>query len=129
MADGRVNKCKVCNRRDVQRNRQDKREYYRIHDSEREKRLDRKEKKRQRNIKRDKLFPEKRKANKIIGNLLRSGRLERKSCFVCGDPRAEAHHPDYSNPLLISWLCSACHHAIHAPEKMQPRAFDPNTKR
>jgi hypothetical protein len=121
MADGRVNKCKVCNRRDVQRNRQNKREYYCIYDSKREKSVDRIEQKKRRNNKRRLLYPEKYKANYLIKNMIRDGKLERKSCYLCGEPKTEAHHPDYSKPKFVVWLCSACHHAIHAPELMYPR--------
>lgn len=31
-------------------------------------------------------------------------------CEGCGQPRKlEKHHPDYSRPLLVAWLCKPCH--------------------
>lgn len=41
---------------------------------------------------------------------LKSGRMERQPCEVCGK-KAEAHHPDYSKPLEVRWLCRK-HHAM-----------------
>lgn len=121
--DGRMGKCKTCVRLDTQRNRQANREYYRLYDASRERRSDRIEQKRKRTQKRRYLCPEKYKANTKVGNMIRDGKLERKPCFLCGDPKAEAHHPDYTQPKHIAWLCSACHHAIHAPEKRVKKAY------
>jgi len=44
---------------------------------------------------------------------LRRGKIERKPCEACGDLKAEMHHPDYSQPLLIEWLCRTCHLRLH----------------
>lgn len=33
--------------------------------------------------------------------------------------KTEAHHPDYSKPLEIAWLCPCCHAAIHLSEFSQ----------
>ena len=122
MADGRVNKCKVCNRRDVQMNRQAKRDYYNLYDSQREKREDRKKAKIKRNIRRKTEHPEKEKAKNKTSNMIRDGKLKRKPCFLCGEPKTQAHHPDYSKPDFVVWLCSTCHAAVHAPERMINRA-------
>lgn len=45
---------------------------------------------------------------------IRRGRLARQPCQECGASPAEAHHSDYSKPLLVTWLCRACHRAHHA---------------
>lgn len=34
-------------------------------------------------------------------------------CVVCGN-KSEAHHPDYSKPLLILYLCRSHHQEIHS---------------
>jgi hypothetical protein len=46
-----------------------------------------------------------------VSNAIRTGRLARQGCEVCGD-RAHAHHDDYSKPLDVRWLCSQ-HHTDH----------------
>lgn len=39
----------------------------------------------------------------------RRGKLLPEPCFVCNDPCAQKHHEDYGKPLLVRWLCRACH--------------------
>lgn len=55
-------------------------------------------------------------AQKVMARILcrkalKSGTLIRAtSCQVCGSDRnIEAHHPDYSKPLDVRWLCKRCH--------------------
>jgi hypothetical protein len=50
---------------------------------------------------------------------VRTGLIERPDrCARCGDSppphRLHAHHPDYSKPLDVVWLCSLCHGKDHA---------------
>ncbi len=44
---------------------------------------------------------------------IRDGRLKRQPCQVCGAENTEAHHPDYSKPLEVIWLCVPHHGAEH----------------
>jgi hypothetical protein len=46
-------------------------------------------------------------------NATRILRTEPHSCVECGAPRAHAHHPDYSKPLNVVWLCRTCHSVAH----------------
>jgi hypothetical protein len=48
--------------------------------------------------------------------LLKRGELVKEPCR-CGETNVEAHHPDYSQPRLVIWLCRACHRALHRREK------------
>lgn len=56
---------------------------------------------------------EKRAAHVIVGNAIRDGRLIRKPCEICGAEKVTAHHPDYSKPLTVKWLCSKHHGELH----------------
>ena len=62
-------------------------------------------------------YPSKRKATIAVGNAVRDGRLQKQPCEKCGDPVAEAHHEDYSNPLDVRWLCRAHHVEWHRHNK------------
>lgn len=55
--------------------------------------------------------PEKRKAEWTIGNALRDGKIIKPSaCQKClAVTKIEAHHPDYSKPFEVEWLCLTCH--------------------
>lgn len=43
----------------------------------------------------------------------RNGALTRLPCRDCGAKKSEMHHPDYSKPLDVVWLCKPCHDAEH----------------
>lgn len=38
------------------------------------------------------------------------------ACTECGaeGKRIDAHHPDYTRPLHVQWLCRSCHNQAHA---------------
>ena len=59
------------------------------------------------------------KARKAIRNAVYFGRLIRPcQCSKCGKQcKTEGHHPDYSKPHDVIWLCFHCHRALHAAEK------------
>ena len=44
------------------------------------------------------------------------GELIPQPCERCGDPKAQKHHPDYKQPLMVLWLCQLCHRWEHAGE-------------
>lgn len=51
-------------------------------------------------------------ARHAVGHALRAGKLIKPAqCEHCGwvTPRLEAHHPDYTQPLAVQWLCKVCH--------------------
>lgn len=54
-----------------------------------------------------------RAANVILNNAVKSGKVLKQPCFVCGEI-AEAHHSDYSRPLDVVWLCPYHHKQAHA---------------
>lgn len=60
--------------------------------------------------------PEKVAAWLVLKNAIRTGALIRKPCGLCGSENAHAHHPDYSKPLEIEWLCRAHHMEKHQLE-------------
>lgn len=65
---------------------------------------------------RAKAGPEKNIARAAVANAVRGGRIVRpSSCESChgADRSITAHHDDYSRPLDVRWLCTACHGAAH----------------
>ncbi len=60
-----------------------------------------------------KKYPERCKAMGIVKCTIKAGKLIRKSCEICGAPKAEAHHDDYSKPLSVRWLCRKHHRELH----------------
>lgn len=57
------------------------------------------------------------KATSIVRSLIKSGKLQRKPCLVCGNTSAEGHHFDYSMPDKVVWLCDGHHKAAHKIDK------------
>ena len=60
--------------------------------------------------------PEKRIAHHAVENAVRNGTLVKQRCAVCGAPGTQAHHPDYSRPLDVIWLCPE-HHGMANRER------------
>ena len=116
MADGHLNKCKECTKKDVRLDRinspnarlYDKKRYQE-NEERRRKMADRAKKWR-----REK--PERYKAHTMVSNAVRNGKLIPKNCEVCGD-KAHAHHDDYNKPLDVRWLCPIHHQQYHASLK------------
>lgn len=63
------------------------------------------------------------KARTKLNHYLRDNHIQRQPCEVCGKKTAEAHHDDYSNPLVVRWLCFEHHREWHKfhdnPELME----------
>ena len=59
-----------------------------------------------------KAHPERARAHNAVARALRSGKLVKEPCEVCGAVRVHAHHDDYSKPLEVRWLCPLHHAAV-----------------
>lgn len=53
------------------------------------------------------------RANAVVHNELKRGRISRLPCIICGATEVEAHHPAYSLPLDVVWLCKTHHTEVH----------------
>jgi hypothetical protein len=62
---------------------------------------------------RAKNHPEKTKAGNDVRHAIERGELIRQPCLICGVENTQAHHPDYSKPLHVEWLCRAHHGERH----------------
>jgi len=117
MADGHLNKCKECTKRDVKMHRENNPEKVRACDRKRSKAKHRKEYAAKRQVKYRESFPEKYKANNAVTNAIRDGRIDRPNhCEMCGHPcTPHAHHWSYleEHMLEVEWLCVVCHMQLH----------------
>ena len=59
-----------------------------------------------------KRFPERQRARAKLIYHLGKGRIVKQPCR-CGAENVQAHHPDYSKPLDVVWLCPGCHGMEH----------------
>lgn len=68
------------------------------------------------------LTPEQKKranARSIANVYQRRGKLVPQPCGACGSADAQKHHPDYSRPLFVLWLCRECHSSHHLRERFR----------
>lgn len=114
MADGHLNKCKQCSKKDVRRR------YYepesRIKIKEYEKYRSQQAKRKAlvldyQRVRRNK-YPEKNIARDKVNKAIHSGVIVRQQCEICGN-KAQAHHDDYNKPLDVRWLCLKHHRELH----------------
>jgi hypothetical protein len=138
MADGHLNKCKDCTRADVQGNRANRLDYYREYDRRRAD-LPHRVKMREEYTQTergkaataagkaalDSRNKDKKRAHLSVKRALFSGAIDKpSSCSCCGASgvRIEGHHPDYTKPLDVIWLCSPCHKAEHKRMRDEQRS-------
>lgn len=129
MADGYLGKCKECTKADAQKNYRGNIDYYKTYDKGRSKLPHR--------VKAAKVYvatpkgrlvagaakkkwidcnPLKRAAHKIYRKWKKNNlRVLPSACENCDKEgtRLNAHHDDYSKPLLVRYLCGKCHRAWH----------------
>lgn len=108
MADGHLNKCKECTKKDSTEHRNENLEKIRAYDRKRGCRQSADYCKEYRAK-----YPNKYKAHTAINNAIRDGRMKRLNCEICG-LEGHAHHDNYAYPLTVRWLCPAHHHQWHA---------------
>lgn len=126
MADGHVNKCKQCNKNDVKANRAAKSDHYRQYDHQRNKLPHRKEaRKEYRRTQSGRTSeatscanwrfnnPKKRRVHTMTRKAIKSGRIVKQCCEVCGKNYVHAHHDDYDKPFEVRFLCPSHHREWH----------------
>lgn len=129
MADGHLNKCKECTKKDTRENTEKNKDYYVEYDKKRDqlphriemrKRYSQTEKGRESCRKSKEKWRNdnviKKAASIIIGNAVRDGKIIKpSSCSQCNvtGVRIHGHHDDYAYPMNVRWLCSKCHTAWH----------------
>jgi len=59
------------------------------------------------------------KCRSITNKAIRSKKLIRKPCEICGSLNSEAHHSNYDEPLNVNWLCFEHHREHHKSTKTQ----------
>lgn len=118
MADGHLNKCKACAKQDVWESRHVKhRDRVLSYERQRAAEPHRVELRARTTTEWAEQHPERRRAQALLARAVRDGRVWKwPACAVpdCTSTEPVAHHPDYSRPLDVVWLCQAHHKQAHA---------------
>lgn len=112
MGDGLLGKCKECAKQDVKERYAAAIGARHAYERARNRTPARRQQLAASSRRRKTRHPEKARAWAAVSNALRDGKLVRQPCQVCG-ARAQAHHPDYSKPLDVQWLCFRHHREAH----------------
>ena len=122
MGDGLLGKCKDCTKADVSRNYRQNRERFAEYERARALEADRKARKIEYQRRSRKENPEKWSARAAVARAVRAGAVVRLPCVICGNPKSQAHHEDYSRPLDVTWLCFKHHREAHGQVVVTERA-------
>jgi hypothetical protein len=59
--------------------------------------------------------PIKKGAHDKLNKAIKTGKIKANCfCEICGiETKTQAHHTDYSEPLIVVWVCRECHRDIH----------------
>ena len=118
MADGCLNKCIECAKKDAWGYRLADIDRIRAYDRERGKLPHRKKlSSRIRKVYR-KRYPKRHASNYLLNNAVRDRRVQKlELCQDCGvkPTKIHGHHEDYYQPLNVIWLCPPCHKKRHKP--------------
>jgi hypothetical protein len=129
MGDGHLNKCKTCTKADVAKRIEEKKQDPAWMAAERARCRAKIAKQRSETGIKQPTYAVKekwRKANrpKVRAELrarraYSAGVLQKPSaCQMCGQvKKLVMHHPDYSKPLAVWWLCTGCHGIVHRKDQ------------
>lgn len=115
MADGHLNKCKECAKKDIHESRhylhRNRVLSYDLERAKTQKRIENRSK-------HVKIWcnshRKERLAQQKAYRAYKSGKIKKLPCFICGSEKTVAHHCDYDAPLDVVWLCQAHHKQAHA---------------
>ena len=113
MKDGHLNKCKECANVYSKQHRADNPDYYVDFEKQRASTDTRRAQVKGYISAYKGKYPERIAATTLLNNAVRAGNVHPEPCFECGK-KAVAHHSDYSQPLLVTWLCQRHHRQLHA---------------
>lgn len=113
MADGRLGKCKECARADVKARYALTITERHAYEAKRNATPERKARLQAAHKRHNADNPDKALARHLVAKAIRSGKLARLPCEVCGAPESQGHHEDYSKPLDVRWLCFTHHREAH----------------
>lgn len=115
MGDGYLGKCKNCTKKDGKKrwNDPDARERIREYDRLRFKDPKRRKKMSEYRIKSKLKRVGSWRTRYKLANAVRSGKVEKKPCEICGNAKSQGHHEDYRKPLCVRWLCFRHHREAH----------------
>jgi Fe-S-cluster-containing hydrogenase component 2 len=113
MADGHLNKCKGCTKKDVKDHYASCPAAVVATERKRSRSPERRAKKLAYNRDRRRRLRVKIIAHDAVSRAIHRGRLVRQPCEVCGTNQGiEAHHDDYSRPLDVRWFCFKHHREV-----------------
>ena len=112
--DGLNTLCKFCYRERVKRNYRKNKAHYHIYDKRRNQLAMRKKYHIEKNKESCLKYPEKYQCRYELNNAVRSGKIIRQQCEICGRKKTHGHHEDYTKPLDVIWLCQKHHTWIHS---------------
>jgi hypothetical protein len=59
-------------------------------------------------------YPERISAKHKVEYAIHVGKILKQPCEICGAEYTQAHHDDYSKPMVVRWLCIKHHRQYHA---------------
>lgn len=136
MADGHLGKCKECHKAFIRKNREENVERYREHDRNRSNESTRlsarkayltteagKAASSRAKLKHRSGNPVRVKAMAAVRRAVINGKLAKLPCWCCGKEEVEGHHPAYSMPLDVIWLCTEHHDELHLQHNEFERTY------
>ena len=114
--DGHLGKCKECAKIDTSSNYRNNIQHYHEYEAERRNNETRILDRRKSSKKYSSQNINKRRAQgELYRGVSRGVVTKQKICSHCNavSERPQAHHPDYSKPLEVMWLCGPCHRGLH----------------
>jgi hypothetical protein len=143
MKDGHLNKCKDCTKKDSNKHRYDNIEYVKEYDRVRGQTETRKNKVKDHALYMKTYHTEKwrkmrydavkknrlNNRNKYLANsrlkyAVRTGKVKKETCRICGALKSQGHHANYSKPLEVVWLCDYHHKEEHKKIREEKRNND-----